>query len=112
MLCWMTFNLAKLLKVSFLNLLNSLCCTVKLNECFNGVINAHGSVSCDPRSWRATPMRKNNNWIFTYMYLWAAFMKPNDFCCRDALHQQYPTFQIVTKPHQAFLQDINFQKLA
>jgi len=46
--------------------------------------------------------RKNNNAIFTYMYLCAAFTKPDDFCCRDALHRQCTTFQIVTKSHKAF----------
>ena len=32
--------------------------------------------------------RKNNNAIFTYVYLRAVFMKLDDFCCKDALH--YP----------------------
>ena len=43
------------------------------------------------------------NGIFTYMHLRAAFTKPDYFCCKDALHRQYPTFQIVTKLRQAFL---------
>ena len=47
--------------------------------------------------------RKNNNAIFTYMHLRAAFTKLDNFCCRDALHHQYPTFQLVTKSRQASL---------
>jgi len=29
-------------------------------------------------------------------------MKPDDFCCGDALHRQYSTFQISTKLRQTF----------
>ena len=42
------------------------------------------------------------------MQLRAACTKLNDFCCVDALHYQYHTFQISTKSHQP---DINFQKI-
>ena len=46
--------------------------------------------------------RKNNNAIFMHTLLCAGCTKPSNFCCGDALHCQYHTFQISTKSCQSF----------
>ena len=79
-----------------------LLCVFVCNVCMH--IKTHGSVSCSPRSRRATlwVYWQEENAIFTHSYLHAAFTKHHDVCCGHAHQRQYPTNQISAILLQAF----------
>jgi len=72
-------------------------------------IKTHGSVSCGPRSRRATPASSRHTVVcrtktqFSRIRNFVLLVQNKTiFFCGDALHHQHPTFQISTKSRQVF----------
>ena len=89
---------------------------IKIVNKYSYVLSRH-TVVCHATQEASTPLHEYSYWQeeqkhnFHVYVLHTAFMKPDDFCCRDAFYYQYRTFQIVTKSRQAF-PNYKLQKLA